>query len=215
MNILYVGSGRSAQLVKRIDLSKYKVACVNNAWRLFEKFDIWIHSGDFPSENRPKTKNFEIEVSHREYNKAAQEMAEKLGAATRSPSHYFGYTAFFNGLYWLMNEQPKKISLLGFDHDYNPEKVKKWQENNKPSPQNQYLKPKDMTINEWLGDFFKGMEKDSFYGQGTPDPLRLGEKHLKDKFLLAIENAKKLNIELVNLSPVESNINMVQKEKIQ
>ena len=92
MNILYVGSGRSAQLVKRIDLSKYKVACVNNAWRLFEKFDIWIHSGDFPSENRPKTKNFEIEVSHREYNKAAQEMAEKLGAATRSPSHYLGYT---------------------------------------------------------------------------------------------------------------------------
>lgn len=214
MNVLYVGSGRSAQLVQRIDRSKYTVACVNNAWRLFDKFDIWIHSGDFPGENRPRVKNFETEVSHKQYNEAAAEIVNKIGAECKSPTHYLGYTVFFNGLYWLMNQQPKKISLLGFDHDYNPEKVKKWKENNKPSPQNQYMKPKDLSINEWLCDFFKGMEKDSFYGQGTPDPLRLGEKHLKDKFLLAVEIANKLNIELVNLSPVNSEINIIKKERI-
>lgn len=214
MNILYVGSGNSAKLIHKLDLSKYTVACVNNAWRLFEKFDIWIHSGDFPGENRPKNKNYETEVSYKQYSVAASEIVEKLNLTCNSPQHHLGYTVFFNGLYWLMNQQPNKISLLGFDHDYNPEKVKKWMENDRPSPSNKYLKPNDKTINEWLCQFFDGMEEDSFYGQGTPDPLRLGENHLKSKFLLAEENAKKLNIELVNLSPVESEINIIKKEAI-
>ena len=114
-----------------------------------------------------------------------------------------------------MNNGAKKISLLGFDHDYNPEKVEKWLKNQRPNPQNHYLKPKEKSINESLEDFFKGMKKDSFYGQGTPDPIRLGETHLREKFLLAIDNAEKLGVELVNLSPVNSSINMVKKETIE
>ena len=41
-------------------------------------------------------------------------------------------TIFFCGLYWIFDElKPEKVSLLGFDHDYNPDKVKKWNEDQK------------------------------------------------------------------------------------
>jgi hypothetical protein len=52
MNVLYIGSGKSATLFRKLNLDNYTIACVNNAWRLFDgnKFDVWIHSGDFPKE---------------------------------------------------------------------------------------------------------------------------------------------------------------------
>ena len=119
---------------------------------------------------------------------------------------------FFLGLYWILNTlDPKKISLLGFDHDYNSEKVKKWNENNRPSPQN-YHKEKSQSIEEWSNSFFSGMEKDFFYGHGTPDPVRLGDKHLIKKFQQAIDICEQIGVELVNLSPVESKINIIKKQ---
>ena len=82
-----------------------------------------------------------------------------------------GYTIFFLGLYWIIDFlEPDKISLLGFDHDYNPSKVKKWNENKRPTPQNYITKTQDQTIKEWSESFFEGMRPDSFYGQGTPGP---------------------------------------------
>jgi hypothetical protein len=51
------------------------------------------------------------------------------------------------------------------------------------------------------------MEKDFFYGHGTPDPLRLGEKHLLEKFEIAKNSAKILGVEIVNCSGVSSAIN--------
>jgi hypothetical protein len=217
MNVLYIGSGKSATLFRKVNLDNYVVVCVNNAWRLFEDntFDIWIHSGDFPIENSPKIKNYHTEISFKEYDKAANEIIKKLNVVCQSPAHYLGYTVFFNGLYWIMNDlKPKKISLLGFDHDYNPDKVQKWIDNDKPNPQNHYLKPSSQSIHDWSNEFFKDMKHDSFYGHGTPDPIRLGEDHLISKFHMAISNAEKLGIDLVNLSPIQSKINVIKKEKI-
>jgi hypothetical protein len=217
MNVLYIGSGKSATLFRKLNLDNYTIACVNNAWRLFDgnKFDVWIHSGDFPKENSPIIKNYKTEVSFKEYNNASIEIVKKLDIRCKSPSHYLGYTIFFNGLYWIMNDlKPKKISLLGFDHDYNPDKVQKWIANNKPNPQNSYLKPSNQSISDWSNEFFKDMKQDSFYGHGTPDPIRLGEDHLISKFQIAIDNAEKLGIDLVNLSPLQSKINIIKKEKI-
>ena len=57
------------------------------------------------------------------------------------------------------------------------------------------------------------MESDFFYGHGTPDPIRLGERQLVSKFQQAIDICERLNVELVNLSPVESRINIIKKEK--
>lgn len=217
MNVLYIGSGKSAQLIENIDLSKYYIVCANNAWRLFENshFDVWLHTGDFPTESRPLNRNYDLEISHNDYSKSAINIMKKLNLQTNSPMHNLGYTVFFNGLYWIFDQlQPQKVSLLGFDHDYNQEKLKKWDENGRPNPQNNYKKPRNQSLSDWSEKFFDGMETDSFYGHGTPDPMRLGAKHLKQKFMYAIINANKLNIDLVNLSPVESTINMVRKEPI-
>ena len=217
-NILYIGIGKSAELAKNVDLDKYTVCCVNNAWKLFDNyvFDYWIHSGDFPAENRPKNneRNFKNEISYTQYKVSSEEIVDKIGAKVKSPQHHLGYTIFFLGLYWIINDlEPKKISLLGYDHDYNDAKVKKWNKSGRPTPQNHYKKEKQQTIKDWSNSFFKDMEKDFFYGHGTPDPIRLGEEHLIGKFRQAIDVCKSLDIELVNLSPVESKINNIKKEK--
>jgi hypothetical protein len=210
MNVLYIGSGNSAKLFRKVNLDDYFIVCANNAWRLFEgnMFDVWVHSGDFPFENRPKLKNYKYEISHKEYTKSAKEIVSKLNIKCKSPPHHLGYTVFFNGLYWIMNDlKPKTINLLGFDHDYNPDKVQKWVANDKPNPQNSYLKPSNQSINDWSNDFFKDMKHDSFYGHGTPDPIRLGIQHLIQKMRQAIEYSELLGIEILNLSPVCSEFN--------
>lgn len=217
-NVLYLGSGNSAKLIDKLNLDDYFIVGVNNTWRLFKdsRFDVWVHSGDFPLENRPKIKNYDTEISYNEYSKSASSIIEKLSIKCNSPQHYLGYTIFFMGLYWIMNDlQPSKISLLGFDHDYNPDKVEKWNNHDRPNPQNSYLKPRGQTIKDWSNKFFENMKQDSFYGHGTPDPIRLGKDVLISKFELAKANARRLNIDLVNLSSIQSEINTIQKESIE
>jgi hypothetical protein len=214
-NVLYLGSGNSAKLIDKLNLDNYFIVGVNNTWRLFKdsRFDIWIHSGDFPVENRPKLKNYDAEISYNEYSKSASSIVEKLGIKCNSPQHYLGYTIFFMGLYWIMNDlQPSKISLLGFDHDYNPDKVDKWNNHNRPNPQNSYLKPRGQSIKDWSNDFFKDMKHDSFYGHGTPDPIRLGMQHLIQKMRQAVEYSDFFGIEILNLSPVCSEFNNCMKK---
>ena len=214
-NILYIGSGNSALLSKKVDLSGFTVVCANNSWRLFdgESFDIWIHSGDFPKYNYPKDVEFVREISYNEYSVAAEKAAEMLNWNVKSPQHHLGYTIFFSGLYWIMMTlNPKKIGLLGFDHDYNPDKVEKWVKNNNPNIQNNFNEVEKQNINQWANKFFEGLDKDAFYGQSTPDPIRLGKDHLIQKFDLAKVSAMELNIDLVNYSPVVSDINTIKKE---
>lgn len=219
MDVIYIGSGKSAKLINQVDRSKYRTVCVNNAWKLFnenEQFDYWLHSGDFPYENYPKFKNFKTKITYTEYQPAILNLINNLlKIETKYPYHHIGYTIFFQGLYWIFNElKPQNIYLLGFDHDYNQEKVKKWLENNRPNPQNHYLKDKNKSIKEWSEEFFKDFEPDFFYGHGTPDPLRLGEQVIKGKFNLALENSKKLGINIFNASPLESTINIFPKINI-
>ena len=208
--ILYIGSGNSA--IQALD-SKYddcvKVA-VNNAWRLFENksFDVWIHSGDFPRERFPNIKNYKDEICYKNYSVSAEKAAKQFEWITESPQHYAGYTIFFMGLYYILMEMnPDKIGLLGFDHDYNPKKVEKWLGDKRPNIQNRFNDKKEKTIDEWSKNYFGGMAFDFFYGHGTPDPIRLGVEELKKKFELAENSAEKLGIEIVNCSGVISDIN--------
>lgn len=216
-NILYLGSGKSINLINHLNLNDYTIVCVNNSWRIFNEtnqIDFWIHSGDFPKEQFPKQRVFKKEISHKEYRQTANKMVKLLNIKTDSPQHYLGYTIFFLGVYWIISElKPKKISLLGFDHDYNKEKIIRWNKEKRPNLQNQFNNKKEKTIKEWANNFFKNMEKDSFYGHGTPDPLRLGEEHLISKFKQLILNCERLNVGLVNLSPVNS-INPIKKQTI-
>lgn len=212
--ILYIGSGNSAKQALSIDKSKYKVVCLNNAWRLFEKynFDVWIHSGDFPRENYPMNKNYNLEISHKEYSQAIKSFCAENSIETPHPEHWVGYTMFFQGLYWLMQNFPKEeIHLLGFDHDYNDKKTEKWFKLGKPTPQNNFLRPANKTIKEWSDETFQEFESDFFYGHGTPDPLRLGENELIEKFLRAKEVSEKVGSKIFNLSKLPSKINCFDK----
>lgn len=59
------------------------------------------------------------------------------------------------------------------------------------------------------------MESDFFYGHGTPDPLRLGMDHLKQKMSQALNLLERLGIEIINLSPVKSEFNEVIPTKLE
>lgn len=217
-NVLYLGSGKSVNLIGCLDLNDYTVVCANNSWRIFneiDQIDVWVHSGDFPQEHYPIKNIFKQKVSHKEYKITAEKITNKLKIKTNSPQHYLGYTIFFLGIYWIIDTlKPEKISLLGFDHDYNKEKLIKWNGDNRPNIQNNFNNKKEKTIDEWTKNYFHNMKEDFFYGHGIPDPLRLGEKHLILKFRQLELICKKLNVELVNLSPVNSNINIIKKEII-
>ncbi len=106
-----------------------------------------------------------------------------------------------------MEMEPSKIGMLGFDHDYNPEKVHKWLIDGKPNIQNQFNDKKEPTIQEWADNYFDGIPTDFFYGHGTPDPMRLSLEYLKDRFERAIESAKILGVEIINCSKNPSKIN--------
>lgn len=205
MNVLYVGSGKSALMAKNLDLSKYTVVAVNNAWRIFEdsKIDYWIHPNDFPSDKFPTKKNFDKEIIHKDYERTSNLANEYFRWNAVQPMHHCGYTIFFQGIYWIMfNLKPEKIYLLGFDHDYNMKKVEFWKENGMPG----------LDVNKIETNLdFSNFESDFFYGHGNPDPLRLGKSELVSKFDLLKKNAKLLNIKLYNLSTVKSEINNIEK----
>lgn len=215
--VLYVGSGKSALLARELNLEDFLIVCVNNAWRVFEngEIDYWVHSGDFPFENYPKHKNYKNEISYKQYEPAINNLASKINIVEKTAVFEVGYTIFFQGLYWMFETiKPDEVYTLGFDHDYNPEKTKKWLEMDKPNPQNNFLKDSSESLSDWSERVFEKYEKDFFYGHGTPDPIRLGEEHLKQKFEFAKKNAKKLGISLYNASPVVAGINSFERKSI-
>lgn len=208
MDVLYVGSGCSALKIRRLDTAGVQVCGANNAWRLLPDDGIWIHTGDFPQESRPKDFPAERRVSYDRYSESNKAVVEHLGCKTASPAHFLGYTIFFQGLYWIAwNFKPARIYLLGFDHDYAPEKVQRWENGGRPTPQNEFLKPRATTIKDWSEQFFDGLPQDFFYGHGTPDPMRLGPAHLAVLFDRAKELLPRLGVECINISGVTNGLN--------
>ena len=100
-----------------------------------------------------------------------------------------GKTIFLDSLNWAFTKGYKKIYLLGFDHDYNPNRVKKWN--------GKYETNKKKLEKIFRG---KGFEPDTFYGQGTPDPLRHGKEKLSNLFSLVEAHGKFYGCEICNLS---------------
>lgn len=212
MKILYVGSGQSAAKIRNLDITGWLTCAANNAWRLFDDMqpcDYWIHSGDFPAENSAPSGHFKHEVSYPEYAPAAEAVCEELACETRFPQHHLGYTIFFQGLYWIMwTLRPKEIYLLGFDHDYDPGKVKKWEDGGCPGPQNQFFKPVTQSITEWSCNYFEGYRQDAFYGHGTPDPMRLGQGELRELFERGLDYSARLGVRVFNASEAPPVVNL-------
>lgn len=220
MNILYVGSGLSALQAKTGKYKDHTTVALNNAWRIFENSlcDYWIHPDDFPAENFPAAKIYRNEITHSIYNDTIQKNSEKFGFAGLQGyplECHIGYTSFFQGLYWIMgNFSPKKIGLLGFDHDYNEEKLRKWEADNKPTIQNSFNNKKEATIKEWGENYFSGYQYDSFYGHGTPDPLRFGPEYIKAKMIIAQQVSASLGITIINYSDRPSSLNIFPRETL-
>ena len=68
--------------------------------------------------------------------------------------------------------------MLGFDYDYNPKRVEKWD-------------GKHIGNEEKLKEIFSSDDEspDAFYGQNTPDPLRHGKHNLSKMFVDAHKHA--------------------------
>ncbi|WP_330982210.1 MULTISPECIES: hypothetical protein [Enterobacterales] len=206
MKVLYIGSGLSAQQATDEIYTDHIKVCLNNAWRIYpnQPFDYWIHPNDFPVENYPQVKNFHTEISHQVYSHVLYEGADKIGFGDITGfdlERKIGYTSFFQGLYWIMLAlAPTQIGLLGFDHDYNQNKVQKWRADNMPQIGNNFNHKTEKTLKEWANNYFSGLATDAFYGHGTPDPLRFGAHYLEQKMYIAAATAKKLGIVVLNYS---------------
>ena len=202
MNILYVGSGNSSREVSNFRRNVTTCA-VNNAWRLFPsgELDYWIYPGDFPLDRMPDEAYQTNRIGYKEYVTAAPLSVSAVGVQSPSPLHWIGYTICFQGLHWIMhNLKPERIYTLGFDHDYNPDKVKKWMESGCPAPNNLFMGSQPKDVIGWANEFFGEMKEDSFYGHGTPDPFRLPEQEISLFFDRAKQVADVLGIKLFNLS---------------
>lgn len=219
MDVLYIGSGISAlqALDKRYD--NHVKVCINNAWRVFEnsQFGYWLHPSDFPRENYPPTSNFKEEIGYKQYSQVLEDNKALIGLEAFTGHRLeisMGYTTFFQGLYWIMlGLKPQNIHLLGLDHDYNQDKLAKWIEDGKPNIQNHFNNSKgSKNVNEWAKDYFAEYESDFVYGHGTPDPMRFGEDYIRKFMELAMVNAAKLNISIVNHSRRPSPFNVFPRE---
>lgn len=219
MKVLYVGSGMSALQAKDEIYNDHVKVCLNNAWRIYEggSFDYWIHPDDFSRENYPQNAHFKTEIRHKEYSWVLHQMAERIGLKGLSGfalEKEIGYTAFFQGLYWIMGSlAPDKIGLLGFDHDYNPEKTKKWYGAGMPHIHNKYNNKTEKTVRAWADAFFDGCEPDAFYGYGTPDPLRYGAAYIERKMRMAVDSATALGITITNYSRRESPFDVFERSE--
>lgn len=208
-SVLYVGSGKSALMAPVLAGNVDLICAVNNAWRVFPSgVDYWIYPGDFPLENFPPPFYRCKMVEYLDFKDSAENVFSRLGEKHAFPQHKAGYTIFFQGLYWIFDTlRPKRIYTIGFDHDYAPEKVSKWIEHKCPAPNNKFNGESPMSVKDWANDFFKDCPKDSIYGHGTPDPLRLGSGEIIEFFNRAMECASQLGIALFNASGITHGLN--------
>ena len=93
-----------------------------------------------------------------------------------------------------------EIYLLGFDHDYNPKRVEKWD-------------GKHIGNEEKLKEIFSSDDEspDAFYGQNTPDPLRHGKHNLSQMFEDAHKHAAHYGCTIYNLSSRKGGIEVFER----
>tara|TARA_X000001036_G_C20685386_1_gene807469 strand:+ start:463 stop:1164 length:702 start_codon:yes stop_codon:yes gene_type:complete len=200
-SLLLVGSGKSALEYKNHDLRNTHILTVNNSIKAFGDMivDYYVCATDFPQKEIPSKSKFKKRISKYEYRYQTLAFAKYKKFPFRP---LIGKTIFLDCLNWAFTKGYKKIYLLGFDHDYNPNRVKKWD-------------GKYITNKEKLEKVFNGKndEPDTFYGHGTPDPLRLGEGNLQNYFYLIESHAKFYGSEILNLSMEKRGLSTFKKVK--
>lgn len=105
-NILILGSGLTAPLIKDINLKNWKVLAINNAWKL-GVYDWLIYPNDF---NSIPTDDRINHIQHFDYFSAIKNIA-----GTQSER---GNTMMFNAAYYAIAKGAKNIGFLGCDMHY-------------------------------------------------------------------------------------------------
>lgn len=198
--LLFVGSGKSALEHLNHDLSNVEVLTVNNSIKAFsKKVAFYLCSTDFPNERKPKPSQYGELILKPKYFYHVLSHAQYHRLSFRP---HVGKTIFLDGLYWAMAKGFDEIYLLGFDHDYNPKRVEKWD-------------GKHIGNDEKLKQIFTGKdeEPDAFYGQNTPDPLRHGKHNLAKMFVDAKTHAEEYGCRIINISTRKGGIEVFDREK--
>lgn len=212
MKCLILGSGLSSSQKEDMELSDYFVIAVNNAWRIFENewFHLWFHSGDFQKHSWPTQKNYAFEVGYFGSKECFGKISEVEGWPynPQNPAIYIGSNVFFCVMYWtIYNIRPQQIDLLGFDFDYNKEKVDIWKKIPTKFPTDKFLEESGLTIDQWYKQNF-GELRDTVYGMGTPDASRFSPEYIKEKMFLLKGYAEKHGVKITNLSKRGSVVNI-------
>lgn len=115
MDVLIIGSGKSATLVNEIDLSLFTVVTVNHAHLATDKWTYWISSDDY--DDYPTISPQRIG----RHQKAIRAEYEPI------VNYYGGYGVVGRSIvlcssYWVLHElKPKRIFYLGCDMNYKPD----------------------------------------------------------------------------------------------
>ncbi len=200
-SLLFIGSGKSALEIKKHNIYNLDILAVNNSYKAVKerKIDYYLCSTDFPKSKKPNKNIYKNLVTKYDYRYKTLAYAKYKKFPFRP---IIGKTIFLDGLNWAFTNGYKNIFLLGFDHDYNPNRVKKW--NNIYTTDENNLKK---LFNE------KNDEPDTFYGQGTPDPLRHGSDNLQNYFYLVNSHSKFYDCNIYNLSTNRKGLSIFKKAK--
>lgn len=114
--VLIVGSGHSAEKLKRMDTENVKVVTVNNAWAVCDKWDFNIHAPDHPRDKRPRDYPSEKKVLSSGGGFGYIASVQKHGGLTKC-----GFSITLATAYWVLeNLHPTDIGFIGCDMNYTP-----------------------------------------------------------------------------------------------
>jgi hypothetical protein len=115
--VLVIASGRSSNEFSDYPYQKngWTIVVINNAWKICENFDYWIHPKDFCGQRPQKINETQVVVNESMYMSALSNHGgelECMGAGSIALA----------ALYWSLDcLKPNIIGLLGCDMDYTPD----------------------------------------------------------------------------------------------
>lgn len=124
MKVIVIGSGPSAKNIIDYDIGEWKLATINNAWKIRNDWDYGIYADDMPND-RPPYSEGKIVVTG--FN-GPQNPDETLSTDQKRGYHRalkelgtLGITMFFAATYWVIwYLKPDTVGFIGCDMDYTP-----------------------------------------------------------------------------------------------
>lgn len=132
IKVLLIGSGADAAVASELNLAKFTVCAINNAWRIPKKLDYHI----YPSDWLPPTEPYPVEwlpeegrITYAKYYTNEQRL--RFGG----PDTGLNQTMFFNAVYWILATlKPSEIYFIGCSTYYPGGQAHTFYGSGKPDP---------------------------------------------------------------------------------